>query len=244
MQKKLEPLEGFFERLFLFAGIVLTVVVAFSFGTANLIVFSIPVIAFFLWTYVFIFGYRAKFKFQSEYELSFVETARAYCYFCCLVPATILNGFVIFFPSPLNAVLIIFLVALFLHLVEWVLPRTVFSDYLVHFDQQQKKQFSRLISSVGNVSIYYSMSVVVTDSIVVALLSQKYILNVSGLLMLLAVYVIPIYFIFSREQASRKLARTLAGSLRDTRLRNRYESKRKKILARITTTKKRKIRQK
>ena len=78
---------------------------------------------------------------------------------------------------------------------------------------------------MGSASIYYSVSVGAFDVVLVNLGS---LLNVSAVLVLIAIYLIPTYFIYEKENTSRKLELALANSLKETRLRKKYENKLKR----------------
>jgi len=246
VKEKMKPLENLFGYFFLFIGIILEIVLSIGLGVVNVLLFSIPLVGFVLWTLIYIYGYRARVRFQDEHELLFIETARAYTYFFTLPISIILNVFVVFSPTFLNAILVIVVVGVALNLLILFMPRIFFFRQTSFFDKNQKAKFRKVLSYVGSVSIYYSMSLAVLDSIIAELIIQEpYEFNLSTLLLVLIIFSIPTLFIYDRERKSRKHAEILAVSLKETRWSKKYTSgksreERRRKKARLKKRKKRK----
>ncbi len=214
----MKPLDDLFQYFFLFIGMILEIILSIGLGIVNILLFSIPLAGFVLWTLIFIYGYRKKVKFHDEPELSFIETTRAYTYFFTLPITILLNVFVVFNPSLSNAIIVIILVGVSLNLLIMLIPRIFFSEQTDSFDKNQKAIFQKVLSNVGSVSIYYSMLLAVLDSIIAEIIvNEPYEFNLLTLIIVLIVFTIPTLFIYDRELKSRKYARTLAVSLKNAR---------------------------
>lgn len=247
MQESMKPLEDLFGYLFLFLGVILEIVLAIGLGIANLLIFSIPFVGFVFWTLLYVYGYRAKVRFQDEIELFFIETARAYTYFFTLGITIFLNVFVVFVPTFLNRILVIVAVGISLNLLIFLIPRIFFLKQTSFFNNNQKVTFNKVLSYVGSVSIYYSMSLAVLDSIIVELIIQEpYEFSLSTLLLFLIIFSIPTLLILDRERKSRKYAEILSASLKETKWSKQYEmerirEERRRRKAGLKSQKKRKI---
>jgi len=221
--KNIESLDEFFGYLLLFAGTIVEILLAASFVTSNLLLFSIPVVAFLAWTMLIIYGYRAKMKFRNRYEMRFLETARAYAYFFCLAFTMTANSLGVFYQSIIVTPIIVVAVGIGLSLIVASLVRYLFSEQIVLFEKEQKVQFTKILSYVARASIYYSLAVAVFDLVIFEFLKTTSFLNVSTILVLFAIYLIPAYATYDREHKSRQLEEVLAASLQKTRVKNKYE---------------------
>jgi hypothetical protein len=229
LKKRTKSLDEFFGIvLWPTAGLIIEILLAASIVTSNLLLFSIPVAAFVIWTWVIIYGYRAKMKFHNKYEMRFLETARAYGYFFCLALTMTANSFVVFNQSLIVTPIIVIAVGICLSLILVILVRSVFSEQYALFEKDQKTQFTKILSHVASASIYYSIAVAVFDLLIFEFLKTRALLNVVAIPILFAIYLIPTYAIYDRETRSRKLEELLATSLQKTRLKNKYETKLKR----------------
>lgn len=219
----MKPLEDYLGYLFLFVGMILEIVLGLGLGIVNLVVFSIPLISFVLWVLLYIYGYRAKVKFQDDIEHVFIETARAYVYFFSLSIALILNTFLIFNNTPNVRIIVIVSVGVILSLLEILIPRTFFRTQTSFFDKNQTELFYKLLSRVGSVSIYYSMTVAIFDSLFVEIVQKPYVFNPLFLFAAIAGFAIPVFLIYWRESSSRRYSERLATSLKETNWSKKYE---------------------
>ena len=207
-EKKMGSLDKLFTSLFLFSPVVCQL--AISLGVDPRLVWF-NVLMFFLWT-VYIYWYRGVYQFQEEKELSFIERARGVSYFVSFIPTFILNGFVVFYPSTVNRLVVIVLVGISLIIIEGVVPRTVFSKQTSLFKKEQRIRFRKVLSLTGSVSIYFSA--------VVASISLLGFENTGSNAVIWfglgVIFLLPLIFIYQRETKSRELAENLAESLKDT----------------------------
>jgi hypothetical protein len=227
--KKIESLDEFFGYLLWFAGIIVEILLAASYVTSNLLLFSIPVVAFLAWTVLIVYGYRAKMKFRNRYEMRFLETARAYAYFFCLAFTMTANSLEVFYQSIIVTPIVVVAVGIGLNLILAIPIRSLFSEQIAFFEKEQKTQFTKILSYVASASIYYSLAVAVFDSIIFEFLKTSSFPNASAILVLSAIYLIPAYAIYDREHRSRKLEEVLAASLQKTRVKHKYEIKLKRL---------------
>jgi Zn-dependent protease with chaperone function len=226
LKKGIESLDEFFGGvLWPIAGIIIEILLAASFVTSNLLLFSIPVVAFLVWTWVIVYGYRAKMRFRNRYEMRFLETARAYAYFFCLAFTMIANSLEVFYQSIIVTPIVVVTVGIGPNLILAILVRSIFSEQIALFEKEQKVQFNRILDYAARASIYYSMAVAIFDLIIFNFLKASYFPNAFVILALSAITLIPAYAIYDREQRSRKLEEVLAASLQKTKLKNKYETK-------------------
>jgi hypothetical protein len=228
LKKKIESLDDYFGYLLLFAGIIIEIVLAGAFLTAHLLLFSLPLVAFMLWTVMLIYAYRAKVKFRYEYEKRFLETARAYAYFFCLAFTMSTNFLAVFYSSYLIIPFVVLGTGIGLNLILWAIVRSFFPIQMIFLEEEQRTQFKKTLDYVGRASIYYSMAVAVLDSIILLFVNLNFVPNVVSVVILAIVYMFPAYLIYDRENRSRKLAEILATSLRKTRLRQKCENRLKR----------------
>ena len=128
MKKRIEALDDFFGYLVLFAGVIIEIILNSTLAAQHLLLFSVPAIAFLLWTVLFIYAYRAKVKFRNEFEMRFLETARAYGYFFFLAFAIPINSLVVFYPHSLFVPFAVVAVGIGLELISWTLIRLFFTE--------------------------------------------------------------------------------------------------------------------
>lgn len=226
LKERIKALDDFFGILVWFAEFIIAIILASSLVIPHLLLFSLPAVAFFLWTVLFIYAYRARLKFYDEFEMRFLETARAIGYFFFLVFAIPANSLIAIYSSPLSAssamvaIVIAAAVGIGLELILWTLVRLFFTEQISLFEKEQIEQFKKILSNVGSASVFYSTAIAGFDLVIIHFASF---LNIFAMLALVAIYAIPFYVIYARENTSRKLALALANSLKQTRLRKKYE---------------------
>ena len=220
IKKRIEALDDFFGYLLLCAGVIIEIILASTLTTSRILLFSVPIVAFLLWTVLFIYAYRAKVKFRNEFEMRFLETARAYGYFFFLAFTIPLNSLIAFYPTFLLAPFILIAVGVGLNIILWFLVRIFFTEQRPLMEKKQIDKLKKILFYVGSVSIYYSTAVAGFD---LAIVNFASFLNVFTMFILIAIFAIPLYFIYDRESVSRKLELDLANSLKETRLRKKYE---------------------
>jgi hypothetical protein len=217
-KERMEPLDELFTLFFLFSPIVIGIATSFK---MDLRLLWFPMIMFFIWT-LYIYWYRGKYQLYEEEELSLIERARGLTYFFSFVATFILNSFVVFYPTWENRLIVIVLVGFSLFVVMVAIPRTFFFKQTNLFNEKQKMTLYKILSLVTSVSIYFSMTVAIINSIMYQHLGFLADIIVLGFLSL------PVIFIYQREKKSRKLANDLAISLKDTRWMGRYLGQKKR----------------
>jgi hypothetical protein len=217
-KEKIEPLDKLFTLFFLFSPIVIGI--ATSFGM-DLRLLWFPMIAFMVWT-LYIYWYRGKYVLFEQEELSLIERVRGLMYFFGLVATFVLNGFVVFYPTSQNQIIVIVLVGWSLWLIEKIIPRTFFSKQTRWFNRQQEQSLQDVLSNVGSVAIFYSMIVSLLNYILIYLR-----LELIANLVLLTILSFLILIVYQSEAHSRKLAKALAISLKEDGWMRRYLGQRK-----------------
>ena len=227
LRNRIEALDELFGYLLWFAGVIVEILLAASFVTSNLLLFAIPIVAFLLWAVLIVWAFRARFKFRNRYEMRFLETARAYAYFVCLAFTMTANSIEVFYQSAIVTPVIVMAVGIGLNLIIGALVSSLFSDQVALFEKEQKAQFKKILSFVGSATIYYSLAVAVFDFLVFGFLRTNFRPGILEIVIMSTIYLIPAYLTYDRENRSRKLQESLAISLRETRLKNKYEVKQK-----------------
>jgi hypothetical protein len=202
----MESLDKLFTMVFLCSPVIIGLVI--SFGVDPRLVYFNGLL-FLVWA-IYIYGYRGVYQLQEQRELSFIERARGVSYVFSFIVTFILNGFLVFYPSTVNSLVVIVLVGVSLTAVVAIIPKAFFSKQVTLFKKEQKIMFYKVLSLTGSVSIYYSMTVAMLGSLIYQKLGS--LIDILGL----AVFSMPLVFIYQRERKSRELAGNLANSLKDT----------------------------
>lgn len=205
-EKRMESLDKLFTMFFIFSPVVIGLVISFGIDP-RLVYFN--GLLFLVWA-IYIYGYRGVYQLQDQRELSFIERARGVTYVFSFIVTFILNGFLAFYPSIVNSLVVVVLVGVSLTALVIIIPKVFFSKQTTLFKKEQNTMFYKVLSLTGSVSIYYSTIVAILGSLIYQKLGFP--IDMLGL----SVFSIPLVFIYQRERKSRELASNLANSLKDT----------------------------